>query len=271
MHDLDPGRIGDALGIALAPRADGLLSRDADLRRVASADGDAATAIADHDARVGRDRLGRHIDIEAVGVAEDRLVDFDARDAILYEIGQGDEPDQAQQSENQKDFAGANGRTRLRPGALRGDAFIELRDAPKNQEQRPPVDEEAPKGEAAAEVVQEEEETKENQHESAENRAATWVAVGHARLLALAGRRRIRAVSRGGSCGLHQFESADDKKDHRPGVAEREVGVPAPHVQQKKHAEGNEDCGPHETPAGATRAGAAALISHRKTPFRTSG
>src|SRR5438309_1039352 len=83
---------------------------------------DAATAIADNDARVGRDRLGGHIDIEAVGVTEDRLVDFDARDAILYEIGQGEEPDQAQQSENQKDFTGANGRTRLRAGALRGDA-----------------------------------------------------------------------------------------------------------------------------------------------------
>src|SRR5581483_3492149 len=91
--------------------------------------------------------------------------------------------DQDQHGDDQENLAGGDPAARP-PFAMRHGALVELHEAPKDQDERPPVAEHLADAESSV-VVKQKEGANGDQYDAAEDSAGAWTPVGHGRLLPL--------------------------------------------------------------------------------------
>ena len=176
--DLDPDGFGDPVGFVIAPGSNRGFAGDMNLRRICRANRDIAAAVADDDVRIGGNRRGANVEIVVVAITGEVVVNY-PRKVLLGVVNSDNDAEQREQAEHEKDFP--RGRPRGWPALpLAGRAFVELHDAPDNEDQRRPAQDRAADLVAAI-IVKKQQHADGDKHDSNENVAAAWTERSHQR------------------------------------------------------------------------------------------
>ena len=176
---LDRLATGAPLGIAFIRAGHPLLGEHAQLGRLLGADSDVTAVSADIDPGAGGNRFRREFLAERVALLPGPGAKLTPRAALAMPLIEAHRAQKQDQNKHQKDFTRRDGSGHTLTRAPRSHVVVELGQTPQDEQERPPALKQLPDGEAAAQVVDLEQNSQKDQQQAAENGTSARSSIAH--------------------------------------------------------------------------------------------